>query len=160
MTERKRKKKNKMRGNRTFGYGDTKNNRGGGSRGGRGDAGSKKHKRQLYQHEVGALRRLKPKQKLLALNLHDINKKITALLAKKDPQKENGMIVFDGKKLGVGKILGVGEISHKAVFKNVSASMQAAEKISKIGGKLEMQKKAGQDEQGFEEEGEEEEDGE
>ena len=159
MTQRTRRKKHKLRVNRTMGHGDTKNNRGGGSRGGRGDAGSKKHKRQLYQHEVGALRKLKPKQKQLALNLEDVSKKIARLLEQKDAEKLNGEIVFDGKKMGVGKILGVGELRHKAVFRNVSASAKAFEKIKKECGKFEQETETGAEKE-FEEETKEEEEGE
>ena len=66
--------------------------------------------------------------------------------------KKKFEVVFDGEKMGVGKILGVGKISHKAVFKNVSASSQAVEKITKAGGKLETQKEQSDE---FEEEQEE-----
>ena len=53
MTIRKRKKKNKLRGHRTHGKGDTKNHRGAGSRGGVGRAGSHKHKFTKYYGEFG-----------------------------------------------------------------------------------------------------------
>ena len=140
MVVRKRKKKNKLRGHRSMGKGDTKNNRGGGSRGGRGRAGSKKHNRLKYLHEVGMLRKLKPKFKLDSLNLKDIDKLITQLSLKKDTQKEDGLVVFDGRKQGIEKILSVGELKQKAFFKNVAFSKKAAEKIEKAGGKIEDKK--------------------
>jgi len=140
MVVRKRKKKNKLRGHRSMGKGDTKNNRGGGSRGGRGRAGSKKHKRFSYLHEVGMLRKLKPKIKFDSLNLKDIDKKITELTLQKDSQKEDGLVVFDGKKQRIEKILSVGELKQKAFFKNVAFSKKAAEKIEKAGGKIENKK--------------------
>lgn len=141
MVERKRKKKNKLRANRTMGKGNTKNNRGGGSRGGRGRGGSKKHKRQLFLHEVGALRKLKPKKKGLALNLFDVNKRLEAIAGQKDAIKEEGMIVFDGKKERVKKILSTGKILQKAFFKNVLASAKAVEKIEEQGGKIDSAEK-------------------
>ncbi|MBI2597707.1 MAG: uL15 family ribosomal protein [Candidatus Diapherotrites archaeon] len=140
MVERKRKKKNRLRGQRTMGKGDTKNKRGAGTRGGRGRAGSGKHERNLYFHEVGALRKLKPKKKGLALNLKDINRMLEELGQKKETEKEEGLIVFDGKKTGVKKILSTGHLVHKAVFKNVTASKKAIEKIGASGSKIENQK--------------------
>lgn len=131
--ERKRRKKNKLRGRRTMGGGDTKNRRGAGTRGGRGRAGSEKHKRTKYFHEVGMLRKHKAKRKMVALNLSDVSRKIRALAGKKDVQKENGMVVFDGKKIGIGKILGTGELTEKAFFQNILFSRQAAQKAQKAG---------------------------
>ena len=53
-----------------------------------------------------------------------------------------GMLVFDGKKLGVEKILGVGELHRKAFFKNVALSKKAVQKIQKAGGKIELVKRS------------------
>ena len=53
MPERTRRKKNKLRGNRTHGKGNTKNHRGAGSKGGRGRAGSHKHKFSKYYKTFG-----------------------------------------------------------------------------------------------------------
>ncbi len=136
MVERRRRKKNRLRANRTMGKGNTKNKRGAGTRGGRGRGGSKKHKRQLFLHEVGALRKFKARKKLPALNLRDGNKLVEKLLTQKDVQKEDGLVVFDGKKMRIEKVLSVGELHHKIVFKNVLVSKKAAEKISVAGGKV------------------------
>jgi len=133
---RKRKKKNKLRARRTFGKGDTKNNRGAGVRGGRGRAGSKKHNKMKYLSEVGTLRKLKPKKKYPSLNLDDINKLIEKISKQKESEKHEGLLVFDGKKLGIRKILSVGELKQKVFFKNVSLSKQALEKVEKAGAKF------------------------
>ena len=53
MVVRKRRKKNKQRGERTHGHGNTKNKRGAGSRGGVGKAGSHKHKYSKYYDSFG-----------------------------------------------------------------------------------------------------------
>ena len=59
MVVRRRKKKNKLRGQRTHGGGGTKNRRGAGCRGGVGKAGSHKHKFSKYYVEFGIKKKLK-----------------------------------------------------------------------------------------------------
>ena len=146
MTDRKRKKKNKLRGHRTMGKGDTKNRRGAGSRGGRGNAGSRKHKRQLFLWRVGSLRRLKPKKKMPAINLTDASRMLEKMKSEKEAKKEGNLLVFDGQKQRIGKILSVGTLLVPAVFRNVSASRRAAEKIEQAGGKIDLPRQTEQEE--------------
>jgi large subunit ribosomal protein L15 len=135
MVIRKRKKKNKLRGNRTHGKGNTKNKRGAGSRGGRGRAGSTRHKRMLFLTEEKK-KRLKPKKKLAAINLKELEKLLDKLESEKKLVLDNGLIVVDGKKLGFGKVLSRGNIKRKIKLINAKASEKAYEKIINAGGTI------------------------
>ncbi|MFH0906327.1 MAG: uL15 family ribosomal protein [archaeon] len=114
-----------LRGKRTHGRGNTKNGRGSGCTGGKGRAGSFKHKRMTYQVLIGTKVRLKPKTRLRTITLLDLMPII------KD-RKEIDLI-----ELGYDKILGKGEINKAVIFKNAIVTKSAKEKIEKVGGKLE-----------------------
>jgi len=134
---RKRRKKDKQRGMRTHGKGNTKNKRGAGSRGGRGRAGSHKHKFAKYHDTFGGKKRMRPRKKPKALNLEELDSIIAKLLEKKRASKEGDSIVIDGKLAGIGKVLSRGTIKKKLVLKNIKASAKAAEKIAAAGGRVE-----------------------
>lgn len=125
MVVRKRRKKHRLRGNRTHGKGNTKNKRGSGIRGGVGKAGSHKHKYSKYWKEFGVKKNLKAKRRLEAVNLEDVERNLS------------WGNEIDGKKLGFSKVLGKGFLSRKVVFRNVSVSKKAKEKIEKFGGIVE-----------------------
>jgi len=91
MTERKRRKKNRVRGERTHSKGDTKNNRGGGSRGGRGRAGATKGK-------FASLGRLDPKKYRLKPNAHGQAITLGDLTDKLDTLVEKEKVTMEGKK--------------------------------------------------------------
>lgn len=131
MVVRKRKRSNKKRGGRTQ-HGDTKNWRGAGCRGGRGKAGSHKHKYSKYYSQFGNKIRLKPKKKPeKAVNLRDLNFLIPVWLERKKCEKDSkNQIILDGKKIGITKVLGQGNLSFKVVFKNIALSKKAMEKIT------------------------------
>lgn len=118
-------KLDKLRGKRSHGRGNTKNGRGSGCKGGKGRAGSHKHKFSKYYVDFGVKKRLKTKQNLKSINLRDLNPLI------KD-QKE-----IDLKKLGYDKILSKGNITKPIKFKNALATKSAKEKIEKAGGSVE-----------------------
>ena len=135
MVVRKPKKKNKLRGKRTHGKGNTKNKRGAGSRGGRGRAGSMKHKRMLFLKEEKK-KRLKPKKKGKAINLNELNMLVKRLEKKGKVVLDNGLITVDGKSLGFEKVLSRGDITKKIKLVNAKASAKARDKITKAGGLL------------------------
>lgn len=139
MVERKRRKKNKLRGQRTMGAGNTKNRRGAGSRGGRGKAGSNKHR----FHTIGRLKpvkyRLKADRKGEAIQLGRLNDMLDVLVAKGKVTKEGEKYIV-GIKSGFEKILSQGEATHKIILK-INASKKAIAKITKAGGKFEYAKK-------------------
>jgi len=141
MTERKRRKKNKLRGQRTMGAGNTKNRRGAGGRGGRGSAGTNKHR----FHSVGRLKprkyRLKSETKtsIRAIQLGKLDAMLDALIAKGKVAKEGDKYIVD-KKSGYTKILSQGEATHKIVLR-INAADKAIAKIIARGGKFEFAKK-------------------
>jgi len=140
MTIRVRRKKNKKRGQRTMGAGNTKNRRGAGGRGGRGKAGTNKHR----FHTAG---RLKPRLYRMKINgakkrevaLGKLDLMLETLVAKGKAKKDGEKFIVD-KKCGFGKVLSQGEATHKIVLK-INASKGAIAKILKAGGKFEFAKK-------------------
>lgn len=136
MVVRRKKKTNKLRGQRSHGKGDTKNKRGAGVRGGVGKAGSHKHKFSKYYTDFGVKKRLKPKQKGDAVNVSDLEKYLNKKLEKKLVEKNNDVFIVDGKKCGLDKILGRGQTKIKVETINVKAVEKAKEKIEELGGKI------------------------
>ncbi len=122
-------KVDRLRGKRTHGAGNTKNKRGAGCKGGRGRAGSFKHKFTKYQVTIGKRKILSPrlsaKEKLKTITLHDLNK----YLIDKD--------FIDLKEIGFQKILGTGNISKAVKIKNALLTKVAKEKIERAGGVIE-----------------------
>ncbi len=118
-------KVDKLRGKRSHGKGNTKNNRGAGCKGGRGRAGSKKHKFTKYYLTFGIKRRLCTKGTLKTINLVDLMPLI-------EDKKEINL-----KELGYDKILGKGNITCAIKFKKALATNVAKEKIEKAGGSVE-----------------------
>ena len=142
MVVRRRKKRvNKMLGQRTRGNGDTKRRRGAGSRGGRGLAGSHKHKYSKYAGKFG-----KEKKKVLSrkivreINIDLLIQKMPKLEAAGKISKEANTIIIDGSKIGFDKLLSKGEITQKIIVRNMKASKKAIEKIKKAGGDVELEK--------------------
>ena len=137
MAERKRRKKNKLRGKRTHGKGDTKNRRGAGSRGGVGRAGSHKHKYSLYYDDFGKGKKLHSKKKTNAINLSDLMQKIPMFVESKKVEKQGSSFIIDGKKIKYGKILGKGVLDKALIVRNMQVSKSASEKITGAKGKIE-----------------------
>lgn len=135
MVERKRRKKNKVRGERTHGMGDTKNNRGGGCRGGRGRAGSNKGKFASLGRLDLKKYRLKPKAKGKKISLGNLNDKIESFVENGKIKKEKEYYIID-EKSGFEKILSQGKIEKKLLVK-IKVSKKALEKIMDAKGKVE-----------------------
>ena len=135
MVRRKQSKAKKFLASRTWGGGNTKNRRGKGSRGGKGFAGSHKHRwawtLKYHPEHFGTHgffnRNASPK--LDTINVCDISDKATSGKL----EKSGSMYVFDFP----GKILGAGSISVPVHVKAVTATESAKAKIEKAGGKLE-----------------------
>ncbi|MBL7160503.1 MAG: uL15 family ribosomal protein [Candidatus Aenigmarchaeota archaeon] len=120
------KKCTKMRGSKTHGYGSKKKHRGAGSRGGRGFAGSFKHKKvrlkkfqpeHFKKRKFKSLRRKGIKPTLQTINLRDLT------------GKEADLPGF--------KILAAGQPPKGIIVKATAFSERAKEKIEKSGGKAE-----------------------
>jgi ribosomal protein L15 len=139
MTIRKRRKQNKVRGERTHGEGDTKNNRGGGCRGGRGKAGGNKGKfasiGRFYERKC----RLKPKDKGNSITLGQLDVILDRLVAKGKVLKEKEMYIID-ENSGYSKVLSQGN-TEKEITLKINASVKAIKKIVAAGGKFEFEKK-------------------
>lgn len=122
------KKAVKQRGHRTHAYGSSKKHRGKGSRGGRGMAGSARHRKTyLLKYSPGYMGKKgfksKTGKRLRSINLRNLEK--MAGSSKK----------IDLAALGYDKVLGTGEIKARLEVKADYFSASAKEKIEKAGGK-------------------------
>lgn len=136
MVVRRRRKKNKLRGNRSHGGGNVKNRRNSGCKGGVGRAGSMKHKYLQYAYLEEKEQKLKAKQKGISVNLSWLEEKMDNLVKKELVKKEGDAFVIDGSVLGIWKILGAGTINKRLLIRNVKLSEQAKEKILEADGKI------------------------
>lgn len=132
----KRKKKTRMRGSKTHGYGSKKKHRGAGSRGGRGKAGSGKRADtkkptilKLYGKSYFGKRGFNRPQKIIK------NKKIKTINIQ-DLSRYN-QTEIDLTKLGYDKLLGKGNPDRPYKIKIKFFSKLAKEKIEKVGGRIE-----------------------
>lgn len=156
MVVRKRRKKNKLRGKRFHGAGNTKNRRGAGSRGGRGRAGSHKHKFTKYYMTFGVKYKLKAKEKPRVVSIGYVSQMLERWLAQGKAKKEGALVIIDGQALGIDKVVGTGSISEKIRLENAKATSGAATKIREAGGTVAGMEEAVADEEFEAEEAEEE----
>jgi len=133
MVMRFRKKSRKMRGKKTHGYGSKKKHRGKGSRGGKGYAGSHKHKwTYILKYEpdhFGKHGFVSKKKKERVINVGELEKLVNKLGL-------NTQEVIDLEALGYTKLLGSGSIDIPLKIKVRSYSQRAAEKIGSAGGEI------------------------
>ncbi|NIO44586.1 MAG: 50S ribosomal protein L15 [Candidatus Aenigmarchaeota archaeon] len=132
MVVHRRKKITKRRGTRTYGCGSHKKKRGGGSRGGRGKAGRKKHKKSWvirYQPDYFGKKGFKitPKaqKETKAITLRDID-----VLALKLNKTEINL-----SELGYDKVLSTGELTQPLTIMAKKFVEKAKQKIESAGGK-------------------------
>lgn len=130
------------RGTRSCGYGNAQKHRGSGSRGGRGNAGSGKHKQIKSIKEgrifgkVGFKRHPSLRSKPITINLSDIARKLDSwVLEEKAKKTSAGIFVLDLRALGYEKVLGSGNLNIKIEITADSFSNKAKEKIEEAGGK-------------------------
>lgn len=133
MPKRKQKRKVRMRGSRFHGFGNVKNKRGSGCRGGVGNAGLHKHKFSWvtknnpdYGRVMGFVSRTRVE--VPRMNLYEVN----AMAEAGKLKAEGGKMAFEFR----GKILGSGEIRHPIMLKAFSWSKIAEKKIKAAGGGL------------------------
>ena len=134
MVRRHEKKYKKYLGSRTWGAGNTKKRRGKGCKGGRGYAGSHKHKwLHIIKYEPEHFGKrgfvsLKQKKKKVGeiINVGDIN----LMIKDKKIEKVNDFYEFQFD----GKVLGGGKLEFPVKLKANSVSKLAREKIEKAGG--------------------------
>ncbi len=129
MVRRHVKRSRKYLGSRSWGGGNAKNRRGGGSKGGKGMGGGHKHKwTRMVKLNYYGFKGFAPINRVedSILNLDDVSRLI-----------ENGKIGEKGGKYSFdfdGKILGSGKIVKPIVIKAKAFSKNAVEKIKKAGG--------------------------
>jgi large subunit ribosomal protein L15 len=133
MVVRRTKKIRKRRGSRTCGYGMSKKHRGGGSRGGRGNAGMLKHKKTwMVKYDPDHFGRkgfkvpVKAKNVIKAITLRDLD-----ILARKLGKSE-----IDVSELGYDKILSKGTLTQPLTIKAKKVVERARKKIEESGGKV------------------------
>ena len=139
MTVRKRKRKNRYLGQRSHGAGNTKNRRGAGNRGGRGKAGSHKHRFQLFAKTFGTERpQLKAQHETRAINLDMLVQLLPKFAEEKKTEKTAQGTIIDGKKICFDKVLGKSNgLKEKLVLRNLRVSKKAREKILEAEGTIE-----------------------
>ena len=121
-----------------MGAGNTKNRRGAGCRGGRGNAGANKHKFHSLNRVKERKYRLKSARKGRAISLGHLNAMLERLVAKGKVVKEGEKYIVTNKS-GFAKVLKDGEATHKIVLK-INASKEAIKKILAAGGKFDFAK--------------------
>lgn len=142
-------KTRKMRGSKTCGYGSKKKHRGKGSKGGKGYAGSHKHKwikiikeepDHFGKHGFTSVR----KKENVIINVKDLEKLIKDFregkmkIEHEEIKEDDEKIEINLTKLGYDKLLGKGKINvNKPILIFVkSFSKQAKQKIESVGGKI------------------------
>ena len=134
-------KTKKFRGKRTFGGGTHKNRRGGGSRGGRGNAGTCKH------HFVRSMQRglsfgkhgFKRPQCIAIdktiVNIGEIDEAIEQLVADGFAEKKGDGFHIDLANIGIDKVLGSGKVTQPLFITAGEFSSSAKQKIDEAKGK-------------------------
>ncbi len=126
---------------RTRGRGHKKG-RGAGLRGGRGNAGSHKTKRVMYERvgRVWGRHGFKRPQCVVSanrvINLKDLEELHEIWLAAGAAKRDGERVVIDLAAVGVDKLLATGEVSHPYHLTVAASSERAAAKIAAAGGEV------------------------
>ncbi len=139
----KSRKTRKYRGSRTCGGGSAKNRRGAGHRGGRGNAGTKKHYKSWYlSKDPSALKKKGDgRPKILAklpraVNIGVLEERLEVLLSQGLAKEVDGKIHVDLSEAGYDRLLGDGLVRRPWVIKATAASRAAVDKVSAAGGEV------------------------
>ncbi len=143
---RRKKKVRKLRGSHTHGWGCKKKHRGGGSKGGKGMAGTGKRKNTKWTWTIkyapdhlgkrGFHRPKAVQYTPQVINLSDIDENLQLFLDAGIAYEEEGKIVVDTTQLGVDKVLGTGRLTKPLVIKAYYVTPKAEEKIKAVGGEV------------------------
>ncbi len=134
-------KTKKFRGSRTCGGGTHKNRRGGGSRGGRGNAGTCKHhfvrsmQRGLTFGKHGFKRPLSAVKDKVIVNVGEIDEAIEQLVAEGFAEKKGDAFHIDLATIGIEKVLGGGIVTKPLFIRAAEFSSTAKQKIEEASGK-------------------------
>ncbi len=144
----KRKNVSRMRGTHSHGWGDKKKHRGGGNRGGRGNAGMGKRadamkpsmwKNTLYFGKHGF--KMKNAVDVNAVNLQYIENHIENLVKQDLAALKSGVYTIDLTKLGFDKLLSKGNVSKKIHLTVDAATESAIAKVEQAGGSVKIAEK-------------------
>ncbi len=146
MQKRKSKRINKLRGQRSAGFGFTKGHRAAGQRGGKGKAGSEKHHKikivtenPRYFGKWGFKRPQKLIDNPSALNVGTIDEAADQLVEQGLAIKAGKKYTIDMSKLGIDRILGSGQVTRQLNLTGVTAiTSRAREKITGAGGSIDL----------------------
>ncbi len=143
---RRKRKVRKLRGSHTHGWGCKKKHRGGGSKGGKGMAGTGKRKNTKWTwvikyapDHLGKRGFHRPKAVQYTpnvINLSDIDENLQLFLDAGIAYEEGGKVVIDTTQLGVDKVLGTGRLTKPLVVKAYYVTPKAEEKIKAISGEV------------------------
>ena len=134
-------KTKKFRGKRTFGGGTHKNRRGGGSRGGRGNAGTCKHhfvrsmQRGLSFGKHGFKRPLCMVRDKVIVNVGEIDESIEQLVTEGIAEKKGDAYHINLENIGINKVLGSGRVTRPLIITASEFSPSARTKIDEAKGK-------------------------
>jgi len=129
----KNRKIRKMRGSKTCGYGSKKKHRGKGSKGGKGYAGSHKHKWTYivkYEPDHFGKHGFTPikRKEVKTINVGELEKVLKKINLEKNE--------IDLSELGYEKLLGKGKVTKPFIIKVKEFSEIAKNKIESVGGKV------------------------
>jgi len=143
---RRKKKVRKLRGSHTHGWGCKKKHRGGGSKGGKGMAGTGKRKNTKWTWTIKyapdhlgkrGFHRPKAVQYIpKVINLSDIDENFELFKDMGVIYEEEGKLIFDATQLGVDKVLGTGKLTRAIVVRAHYVTPKAEEKIKEAGGEV------------------------
>jgi large subunit ribosomal protein L15 len=132
-------KRSKYRGSRTCGGGTHKNRRGAGNRGGRGRAGQRDHRfshfylrGEISNGKHGFVN--KTSVPVSAIDVGDIDQMIEALVSEGFAAREGDLITLDATEIGIEKVLGGGQVTHRMSISARAFSERARAKIEEMGG--------------------------
>lgn len=146
MVVRRRKKTRKLRGRtRTMGWGRIGQHRKSGSRGGFGAAGLGKHEwfwtkkyAPSWYGKHGFNRPPSLVKEPTTINVGELDEMVEKLLQEGKAERSGDAIKIDLSSLGIDKLLGSGKVSRKMIILVKEASEAAVEKVSALGGKVEV----------------------
>ena len=135
-----------MRGRRAAGYGMTAGHRASGQRGGKGNAGSKKHhyirtmlENPRYFGKWGFKRPQKLLEEQVVVNVGELDETVDKLVTKGLATKSGRIYTIDMSVLGIDKVLGAGKVTHKLNLVGVkSISSKGREKVCGKGGTIDL----------------------
>ena len=131
----------KKRGSRSCGYGNAQKHRGAGSRGGRGMAGSNKHKwSRISKFNPGyfgrsGFKRPNPKE-TKAINIGYINQNMENWVKKGVAKSEKKKYLVNLTDIGYDKLLGAGKVTYPIKITVDKYSALALQKVEDAGGKI------------------------